>query len=501
LIRDERGSVALVFALTSTVALAIGGAAYDFGRMMYARSQMQTALDAAVLAGTTRYGQNGHNMQDARTAVRNMFEAKFAGSAAASQLPGGPTANGAPTLTFVTANATIAAEAKVKVTAPFIGLVADGEVEVTAYSAAKFSVRKLDLGVMVDITGSMGNSDDTISASAGGDGTKLGALRVAGKDLLDTLMPAGDVDGLRVSVVPFSQRVWLDRSLASVVTGQPETRSCQNWRKRTQWTSYCGNSTWSTRSSCYTTVTSCNGSTPSGTVVASGSAYTQYLSGCMKERVGRDTTDDAPSSGDFAASYTSSSTDSCATASKLLPLTASKQTLVDKFNSLTTPSGGTAGHMGTAWAWYTVSPEFSSVFSGPSAPAAYGTENEEGGTIKAVILMTDGDYTYYNDYSGSSCSGSSLCSASRQDARALCTAAKAKGVQVFSVGFGLAGSSTQLTAAQIAALPESDGRKVLADCAGPGRYFFPYNGAAMREAFRNIGMMLSNRAIGAILTN
>jgi Flp pilus assembly protein TadG len=501
MIRDERGTAALIFALTSTIALSVSGAAFDLGRMMYARSQMQSALDAAVLAGTQHYGQSGLDLTAAQAVVRNLFEAKYAGSRTASQAGQGPSLNGAPTLEFVSTTATISAEARAKVSAPFIGLVADSEVEIAVRSSGQFSVRRLDLGMMVDITGSMGGADDTITTAEGGDGTKLGALRVAGKDLLNVLMPTGDVDGVRVSVVPFSQRVWVDRPIAAAVTNKPEQRTCQNYRRRTRSDSWCTNSSWSTRSGCYTTVATCDGSVPSGTVVRSGSSYQQYLSGCMTERNGRNTTDNVPATGDFDAYYSSSATDSCSTPSKLLPLTASKQTLVDKINSLTVPNGGTAGHMGTAWAWYSISPNFSSAFTGSSAPAAYGTQNDDGGTIKAVVLMTDGDYTYHGDATDG-CTGQSKCSLSRTDARALCTAMKAqsKDVLVFAVGFGLAGSETQLTPAQIAALPSDDARKVLADCAGPDRYFFPYDGTALREAFRNIGSLLSNRAIGAVLT-
>jgi Flp pilus assembly protein TadG len=48
---DRRGAVALIFALASTVLLGLAGGGIDYTRMVYRRSQMQNAVDAAVLAG------------------------------------------------------------------------------------------------------------------------------------------------------------------------------------------------------------------------------------------------------------------------------------------------------------------------------------------------------------------------------------------------------------------------------------------------------------------
>jgi len=43
------------------------------------------------------------------------------------------------------------------------------------------------------------------------------------------------------------------------------------------------------------------------------------------------------------------------TSAEVVPLASTKQTLLDKITGLTA-SGGTAGHLGTAWAWYMLSP-------------------------------------------------------------------------------------------------------------------------------------------------
>lgn len=48
---DRRGAVALIFGLSSIVLLGLVGGGIDYGRISYRRSQMQNAVDAAVLAG------------------------------------------------------------------------------------------------------------------------------------------------------------------------------------------------------------------------------------------------------------------------------------------------------------------------------------------------------------------------------------------------------------------------------------------------------------------
>ena len=55
-------------------------------------------------------------------------------------------------------------------------------------------------------------------------------------------------------------------------------------------------------------------------------------------------------------------------------------------------SGSTAGHIGTAWGWYMISPTFSYLWPTASQPAAYGEDH----LFKIVILMTDGEFnTFY----------------------------------------------------------------------------------------------------------
>lgn len=221
----------------------------------------------------------------------------------------------------------------------------------------------------------------------------------------------------------------------------------------------------------------------------SGNANTGPLVTCVTERT--DTShrydDEVPSSGGYVGAYNQSATGTtnklnyssdgkCHTAgrelAKVVPLTNTKGPLTAFFNgpngSGPLIGGGTPGHLGTAWAWYLLSPNWSSIWPSESQPAAY----NDAGTKKYAIIMTDGEYNM--QYSSVS---------SRTQAAELCTAMKAKGIKVFTVGFGF---STSSVAGSNTA--EGKAKEVLQSCASDSSsYYFPYDGDALRQVFQSIG--------------
>ena len=80
---------------------------------------------------------------------------------------------------------------------------------------------------------------------------------------------------------------------------------------------------------------------------------------------------------------------------EILPLTSSKTTLLAKIDALTA-TGGTAGQTGIAWGWYTLSPNWTSLWPTGSEAASYSDDE----TLKYMIIMTDGEFNavYDQDY-------------------------------------------------------------------------------------------------------
>jgi Flp pilus assembly protein TadG len=226
----------------------------------------------------------------------------------------------------------------------------------------------------------------------------------------------------------------------------------------------------------------------SSTVTSSECTTTAQPSGklitCVTERVPTASryTDAAPSGSDVVGPYNHgvttksnySSDGKCYVAGRelpsIIPLTNEKAPLSSFFTNATI-GGATPGHLGTAWAWYMLSPNWASVFTGSSAPVAYDLATNK----KAAILMTDGEYNIHY-----------TSPLARDQALALCANMKAAGIQVFTVGFGFPASTlpTDNTAAGKA-------KDLLMQCASDSAsYFFPYDGPALKSAFSNIGQAL-----------
>lgn len=221
------------------------------------------------------------------------------------------------------------------------------------------------------------------------------------------------------------------------------------------------------------------------TVVAQSSSK---LIGCVTERTGAQAyTDAGPSTapvGRFNAGNTSvdnySSDGECWVAGRalpeIIPLTNNRSTL-DSFFTAATPGGATPGHIGTAWSWYMLSPEWNGVWPSASRPVAYGTSN----VMKVAVLMTDGEYNIH--YAPES---------ARNQALALCQAMKDKGITVYTVGFGFSSSAV----ANASGTTEQRAKDLLQRCASnSSTYFFPYDGAQLRRDFQAIGSQLMGEMI------
>jgi hypothetical protein len=151
----------------------------------------------------------------------------------------------------------------------------------------------------------------------------------------------------------------------------------------------------------------------------------------------------------------------------ILPMTDDKWVLKSTIDSYTT-GGTTAGHLGTAFAWYLLSPEWASIWPAGSEPAPYDTDK----VIKVAILMTDGEYNTV----GGSRSGANA-SRSTDYARDTCRAMKDDRLIIYTVGFKL-DNATAIT--------------TLRQCASSGDKFYTADdGNALRLAFRNIAQDLA----------
>lgn len=205
------------------------------------------------------------------------------------------------------------------------------------------------------------------------------------------------------------------------------------------------------------------------------------ISTCATERTGAQAyTDVSPTENPVGRGYMSIA-NGCPT-NTIVPLTDDKTVLNDAIDDLVI-TGSTAGHMGAAWGWYTLSPTFGSIFPADSQPAAYGRPKLH----KFAVFMTDGDFN------SSFCQGvlsrtSTASSGSTADqincnsengtsfaqTQQYCTAMKNAGIIVYTVGFEVG----NLQAA----------RNALTACATSSQYaYFATGSAGLRDVFQQIG--------------
>jgi Flp pilus assembly protein TadG len=213
-----------------------------------------------------------------------------------------------------------------------------------------------------------------------------------------------------------------------------------------------------------------------------GDLQTHRVSGCVTERVGAEAYTDAVPTGasSWVGRHYPSISGTCI-ADTIQPLSSNAATIKSQIDAFEV-SGSTAGQIGIAWGWYMVSPKWNTLW--PSSGAAAYNPAE---TLKAVVIMTDGAFNtpYCSGVisrqagSGSGSNSAKIdCDATNGDpfaqSRALCTAMKAQGVIVYTVGFSITAGT--------------DEAMVLADCAtGPANVFLPASGGDLSAAFAAIG--------------
>ncbi|MEQ9504924.1 MAG: ubiquitin-activating E1 FCCH domain-containing protein [Hyphomonas sp.] len=212
-----------------------------------------------------------------------------------------------------------------------------------------------------------------------------------------------------------------------------------------------------------------------------GSQRVHEISTCATERTGTEAYTDA-SPGDHPVGLGYLSTANACPVSEIIPLTSDRDTLIDAIDDLEI-GGSTAGHMGAAWGFYTLSPNFGSLFPAANRPAAFGRPK----LYKFAVFMTDGDFNSsfcQGVLSRTSTSGSGSTSDqincdsengnSFSQAGSYCTAMKQAGVKVYTVGFEVPSSGAL--------------RDAVTNCASSPQYaHFPSGSEELISVFNQIG--------------
>ncbi|MGE0424563.1 MAG: pilus assembly protein TadG-related protein [Reyranellaceae bacterium] len=386
--RNQAGGTTIMVAFAVPVFVGALGVGVDTGAWYVEKQRAQQQADAAAL-GAARLlsaGQNGSVAQAG--GIRDAGRSGYVAGSGSSIVVNTPPTSGSY------AGKSGAAEAIVTKQLPSLFsrfLLGSAARTVTARAVGYTPYvrsRNLEVAVVVDVSNSMAGNTEVQGT------TKMEAQQAAAKSLLDIVVSSSQSPFTsRASLVPFSDSVNVSSTYFQTVTNKSLSGSWSGVVERT------GNYKFKDEppSSTY-------GYFGAFKTKKNTSPYTPYLS-----------------------YFQNLNSQTPANASRMRPLSSDKATLQAAVDGMTT-AGSTAGHLGIAWAWYTLSPKWSSIFTGTAAPAAYNSAT----TYKAIVIMSDFDMnSYFESANGSA----------NTQFDSLCTQIKAAGVKIFTIGYGVSGSS------------------------------------------------------------
>lgn len=499
LVRNDRGTVAVITAVAIVPLILSMGLAVDVTRAYMMRAKLSAALDAAGLA----VGANPNMSSSAAAALAQQYINSNLGTSGSNS----------PTPTITQTSTTVTVSATAQYTTGFMGLAGVSTLPISASSTISFAQKQgVEVAMVLDNTGSLNSTDSSTGQ------TNISALKTAAGHLVTTLVSPTTASNtaVRVGIVPFVAAV-NPGSVASSMLQNPPTLTASD---PTGWTGCVieRSSTFplSTLSTLKYTDVAKDLDTPVS--AANGNYLTQYF----WPQTGHPSSLDwsyapvpswshAIATGPFTSGNSGPGPNqSCPT--PVVPLTNQLTPLLASIGADTSGNGitnqgmegwnngGTNGAIGMSWGYRMLSP------NGPYKAAG---ETVSGWNDplwqKVVVLMTDG-VNNINSNTGTVCdSNGKNCVSNKtvqdytgapgtpptvpqvdQEEELVCDALRANGVVIYSVLF----NSTIQTNTAITYCPGTTPGNAKGS-ASP--YFFQAsNQAALYQAFSSIAKSLSN---------
>ncbi len=406
---DRQGVVAAITAmLVIPLVLAIG-LAIDASRMFLVRAKLSQAVDAAALAAGQASDAAAVEADAQRIFAINYPEAYMGAGV------------DRPEVNYDEDTGQVEIIARTALPTVFMQLAHVDTLDVEARALVVREQRGMELALVLDVTGSMCQPC-----------TKRDGLKQAARDLIGIVYGPNDTaEDLYVAVVPFAERV-----------------NIGNTTTRRNWLSPRANSSWN---------------------------------GCTDQRSGDAAIDDTPpANAKFSAvqsysysyrengrTYTATDSADCPSV-QVLPLTASKQTVLSRINALGA-SGYTRIDIAAGWGWRVLSERWQGLWGATGLPLGNDAE-----TSKVVVLMTDGQNDVKNTYPDPG--EKTLEDAADQSLADACEMMKENEIIIFTVAFQA---------------PEAV-QPLLRECASsPANYFNSPTVEDLRRSFRQIAGRLS----------
>lgn len=484
---NQSGAAAMMFTVAALPLVLAAGAAVDYGNAMAVQARLQVATDAAALAA----GREANlPPADLERIANDYFKSNFAAPANAEQ----------PSLTLgVGEDGRLNINSQVKVKNYLIAVAGFAKTTVTASSQVSKDGSGLEVALVFDNTGSMGNQN------------RLPTLKVAARDFVNILFgPRETAKTLKIAVVPFSQFVnvgannasesWIDKSglnaYSKVNFASGSWHNWQAWDKisNRSWTG-CVESRAGALSVSDTAPDTNNGATlfppafapdEPGTSVSTaefsvgGSTYrykNSYLADSQTSSFDQRQRHEGKYEG-ASVSTSSRGPDRGCNVQAVLPLNNVKQPVLATLHNM---SAGGYTHVaeGVGWGLRVLS---------PGAPFTEGVPYTNDKITKAMVLLTDGEntfdsegnhnrstYTAYGQLNQARLGSNNYWTAVAAQNTLLqqaCSNVKAKEIVVYSFAYNV---------------PSATQRDLIKNCATSAeKYFDPPTNAALVASFQQI---------------
>lgn len=486
--RNESGATITIFAFSAVGLICLAGVVVDYGRLTKAHTSLQAATDSAALAAARLPSKDPTAM---RTAANNFFVANTAGIDGNNiQITN---------FTFASTTGTVTVETSGVLDTSLMSIVGFKTMGFSARSAAVKEVTgTVEMALVLDNTWSM-------SESAGSSDSKITVLKAAAKSLVETVLASGGTN-VKIGIVPFADYVnvgtgnrgasWISvpadytdvqttttpavpYTCTTVSTKQVCTKgapkTCTSYTDGVPSNYDCTPQTCTTQP--VTPYQQCSGGTPEKTTTKTTN-YKWY--GCVYTRNSGTTLllpDQTPTT--LYKGFVETS-QSCL--SPIVPLTNNKATLTSAIDGLVINVGSykPSTYIPDGMVWGVNILSNAAPFS---EGGAYDTANKL--PRKALVLMTDGANTRVFNTNGthSNLSTTAKTAATQvtkvnSDTTSVCTEAKAKKIEVFTVAF---------------AVTDVAAKTMLQGCATDSdHYYDATNAAALAAAFQSIGQSLTS---------
>ncbi|MBO6717255.1 MAG: pilus assembly protein [Rhizobiaceae bacterium] len=426
---DRSGNFAVVMAAVLSVVMLASGFALNVGQVVMTKSNLHNALDAAITSTARDITTGRIKEKDARGTVEAFLRANGGtGFASADRIE-------LDSLVIDTAASTLNARASVAIDMVFPLFGSSPVRNVSVESAAVYSDRKIEVAMMLDVTGSMARTWNT---------DKIGDLRRAASNAVDTLLSLNGRANprVRVAIVPYADAV---NTGALAHTVHVEERFTEGEPPRLDAPRLVGH---------------------------------VGFDACATERKGRYQFSDA--SPYDAMVNRDIRLDYCP-ADPLRPLSSDGDSLKAAIGGLRA-DGYTAGHIGIQWSWYLLSPKWASVLPAAARPEPYA----RGKVTKYAILMTDGEFnTAFAGVAEHERTRGGQPTRSRGYAERLCDAMKDEGIEIFTVGFMLEEPGARAVMRDCASPDNSSVR----------HHFDTHSGSELNDAFQEIALNIERLAL------